>query len=90
MPKLTPKERESLNIEIGKSRKVMRKMVDKQLVTCCRRWQSGKFQELVPLPKQLLNWHKLSESTILELWNLVRSLQHPGECWMKRGFGKFW
>ena len=74
----------------GKSRKGIHKMVDKQLVTCCRRRQSGKFQELVPPPKQLLNWHKLSESTILELCNLVRSLQHPGECWMKRGFGKFW
>lgn len=61
-------------------------MVDKQLVTCCRIWQ---FQELVPPPKQLLNWHKLSESTILELWKLVKSLQHPGECWMKRGFGNF-
>ena len=37
-----------------------------------------------------VNHHVQPEATILELWSLVKYLQHPGEHLIKEEAGKFW
>lgn len=42
-----------------------------------------------PSTKQLINWQKLSESTLSEIWKLVKGLHQPSEHVIKKEAAKY-